>query len=445
MARYMKTILCELVLVLLVSISMSYVLLNGFYVDAGLQHGPIPAIAAALCVFALFAVARNGKTARIGGLAYAACLLVVWIAAGAMTPGGEIFVDNESNCFIFAMSITLAPTLCFLISRNRAGAAILFIAGALIFAVIQLLYARYELLWTFVFVGFSLALIIFKNYQLSLRTATTVRSAGMLPGLCVAVAAVALAVGVGAGVWFGVIAPLNPDATQIKLITEYRSLETKQVIGTSNIFQEPNTDLSSKKTNDGSRTTDDIKEGSNGTRWAATGKEDEPDDQDEQNTFTGIDIDSLQQTFNFQQNPAFMTIALSLLIALVLLILAYFLGRRWWRKHRLEKMRALGPEEQFQQLFLFLLVRFKRLGIPVPAGQTLLEFGASADTVVEPFNTQSGVKLSELAANYSAVVYGKGTLQEGAVEDIEAYYTSFYKAARDYLGNVKYFFKSFRL
>ncbi len=445
MARYIKTVACEFILVLLASIAMSYLILNGFYVDDALQHGPVPAIASAVCALALFAVARNGKTARIGGITYAACLLLVWIVAGVMTPDGQIFVDNESNYFIFAMSVTLVPTICFLLTRGRAGAAILFIAGVFILAVIQLLYARFELLWTFVFVAACLALIIFKNYQLSLRTATTVRSASMLPGLCVAVAAVAFAVGLGSGIWFGVIAPLNPDAVQIKLVTEYRSLETKQVIGTSNIFQEPNTDLTSKETNDGSRTTDDIKEGSNGVRWAATGKEDDPDDQEDQNTFLGIDIDSLQQDFNFQTNPAYRTIALAFLLVIVLLILAYFLGRRWWRKHRLEKLRALGPEEQFQKLFLFLLVRFKRLGIPVPAGQTMIEFGASADTAVEAFNTAAGVKLSELAGSYSALVYGKGTLSEDAIDHIEAYYNAFYKAAREYLGNVKYFFKSFRL
>ncbi len=445
MGRYLKSSLCDMLLTFVVSACMSYLMLNGFYVDSSLQHGVLPALVALVCVVALFAVARNGKTARIGGVIYGFALVVAWIVAGAATPGGQIFIDNESNYMIFIMVATIAPTLCFLLTRNKVGAAILFIAGVVMLAVIQLLYERNEVLWTVLFIAGILALIIFKNYQQSLKTATTLRSASMLPGLCVALAAVIVSLGIGAGVWFGIIAPLNPDAAQIKLITEYRSLETKQVVGTSDIFQVPNLDMTSKETNDGSRTTDDIKESTDGTRWAATGEEDEPDDQDDQNSFLGIDIDSLQDTFDLQQNPSVRPLLLGILVAILLLIIAYFVGRRMWRKRRLAKFQAMGASKEFAALFLFLLGRIKRIGVVVPSGQTMNEFGVSADTALEAFNNTAGVKFSSLAVCYSELTYGKGNVNEQSVDDIEHFYSGFYKAAREQLGNVKYFFKSFRL
>lgn len=445
MIAYVKYALWDAILVFAAAMSLNYIALDCFYVSPALQYGPVPALVALVCTLALFLIAKNRGTARIGSIVYAAVIVVVWVVSGVLTPGGQIFEDDESNYLIFTMVTTLVPTVCFLVSRKRAGAAVLFIGGVFIIAITELLYARFELAWTIVFLVAVLALVIFKNYQQCLANATTVRKATMLPGFCVALAAVVLAVGVGVGVWYGIIAPMDPGAVQIKLVTEYRSLETKQVIGTSNIFQEPNTDMTSNNTNDSVRTTDDIQEGEDGVKWPATGKEEEPDDQDLQNTFLGINIDSLQDAFDFQQNPSVRPLMISILLLIVLAIVAYFVGRRAWRKRRLEKLRAQGAAAEYEGLFLFLIERFKRLGITVPKGQTVLEFGHHADNAVGVFNHEAGVAFSDLTADYSALVYGKRELDERSLKNIESYYLAFYKAAREYLGSVKYFFKSFRL
>lgn len=445
MGTYIKNVWGEAVLVALAAMAVSYVALNGFYADPALQHGPVPALVSAVCVAALFAVAKDRKTVRLGGALYAVLLVVAWVAAGALTPAGQLFDDNESNYLIFCMTVTIVPTLVFLLTRRRAGVGVLFAAGVLFMCVIELLYARFELAWGVVFIAAAVALFIFKNYQQSLASATSVRKISMLPGLAVAVAAAILAVGVGAGVWFAVIAPLDPGAVQIKLVTEYRSLETKQVVGTSNIFQEPNTDMTSSETNDGTRTTDDIKEGQDGVKWPATGKEKEPDDQDEQNSFLGIDVDSLQQAFDFQQNPSVRPLALGILLLVVVVVAAYFIGRRIWRRRRLEKLRALGLAAEYEGLFAFLLGRFERIGIQVPAGQTPLEFGRHADDALRVFNEEAGVSFSVLAADYSALAYGKRDMEPQSAANIEAYYGAFYKACRKQMGNLRYFIKSFRL
>lgn len=445
MSAYLKSAVWDLVLVAVVSAALSYIALTGFYVDPGLQYGPLPAVVAAVCCIALTLVARNRRTALIGGIVYGACLLVAWVVCGALTPGGQVFVDNESNYLIFSMVTTLVPTLCFLVTRKRVGAALLFVFGAFLCALIQLLYERSEVLWVVVFLLGALSLIIFKNYQQSLRTATTVRSASMLPGFCVALVAGVLVCGLGAGIWYGIIAPQDPQAVQIKLITEYRALETRQVVGTSNVFQTPNLDITSKQTNSSTRTTDDIKENVNGTGWPATGKEKEPDDQSAQNTFMGINVDSLQQALDFQQNPSVLPILLGIILLVAVLVAAYFVGRRLWRTRRLNKMRDLGAAGEFESLFLFLLSRFERLGLKVPKGQTVIDFGAATAVNMDAYDRAAGVSFADLTREYSSVAYGNREPSEESIGRIERFYGSFWKACRSQLGSIRYFFKSFRL
>ncbi|MDO4502896.1 MAG: DUF4129 domain-containing protein [Coriobacteriia bacterium] len=445
MQDYIKNSAADFAFTAVAAICLSYVALNGFYVSEALQQGPVPAVAALVCVAALFLVARNVRTARLGGLAFGACLLVSWIVGGALTPNAQVFTDNESNYLIFAMVVTLVPTGVFLLSRKLTGAMLLFVGGTFLGSLLQLLYWRNSVVWLVVFVAASLALIVFKNYQQALRTASTVREARMLPGFCVALAVGLVATGLGAGIWYGVVEPLGPSAVQIKLITEYRALETKLVVGTSDISQVPNVNMTSNKTNNGVRTTDDIKESPDGVPWGATGQEKDQDLQSKQDNFLGIDVDSLKETFDFQQNPSVAPLMLGVFLLIALLIAAFFLGRRALRKRRVEKLRALGPEQEFTGLFLYLLRKFKRLGITVPDGQTLTDFGRSSVAAMEPYSRESGVAFSDLAASYCAVAYGGGTLTSEEVQRMERFYGSFWKAARSQLGNIRYFFKSFVL
>lgn len=445
MFEYLKASVWDLVLTAAASMALCYMALDGFYVSPALQQGPLPALLCVVCCAALFAVARNGKTARLGGLAYAACIVVAWVAAGALTPGGDIFTDNESNYLIFAMICTAVPTLCFLVSRRRAGAALLFTGGVFLCALVQLLYERNQVVWLAVFVVAAIALVAFKNYQLSLRAATTVRTAAMMPGFAAALAVALLAVGVGAGVWCAIIAPLDPGAVEIKLVTEYRALETRQVIGTSNIFQTPNLDVTSSQINDAVRTTDDIQEDPEGMVWPATGNEEEEDDQDQESTFLGLDLDSLQNSFDLQQNPLVMPLMIGVILLLAALVAAYFLGRRRWRAVRLERLRQQGPAREFQGLFLFVLSRLGRLGIAIPVGQTMSEFGRNSQAALEPYDKGAQGRFSALAEQYCAVVYGNAEPSQELLEAMERYYCSFWKTCREQMGNARYLLKSFRL
>lgn len=442
---YLKHAVWDFALVAVAALSLTYTVLNGFYVSPALQYSVVPAVVCIVCLAALFFVAQSKRTVLPGGVAYGAALVVAWVVCAVLTPDGAIFVDSESNYLIFSMAATITPTICFLLSRSRLGTALLFIAGAFVIGLVQLFYERFEIVWTVLFVLAALSLVVYKYYEQSVRTAMGVDKVSFAPGFATAVAATAAAVLLGVGVWFAIIAPLNPGAADIKLVTEYRALETVQVRGTSDEFQTPNLDMTSDVTNDDVRTTDDIKEDVNGTPWPATGEsEDDPEEQQDNNSILGMNLDSIQDAFDLQSNPQNWPLIV-ILLAVVALIALYFVLRRVWRERRLAKFKELGADKEYERVFLFLLDRFRRLGVTVPPGQTMLEFGTSSAAAMRLYNAESGVAFKDLAAGYSDMAYGMRPASSEDVSKIEAFYRSFWKACRKQLGSVKYFFKSFHL
>ncbi len=445
MGAYLKSSVWDFILVALVAVSMTYVLLDGFYVDPSLQYSVLPAIIDIVCLVALFLISFNRRIMLIGGIIYAVAIIVVWVISAAMIPDGLIFEDFEQNYLIFTMVITLTASLCFVATRSQVGTAVLFIVGAFLLGLIQLFYERFELLWSIIFVLSALALVIYRNYQHSVRRSISVEKVRFAPGFAMSVAACAVAVGLGCAVWFGIIAPMDPAAADIKLITEYRALETMQVRGTSDVYQTPNLDMTSDQTNDGMRTTDDIKEDVNGNPWPATGEtEIEPEDTQNNDSFLGMNLENIQEAFDLQSNPQNWPLIV-LLLLIVAAIVLYFILRRVRRGSRLKKAQQQSADGEYEQVFLMLLDRFKRVGVSVPPGQTMREFATSSATAMRYQNEASGVEFSDLATSYSDMVYGARDIDEEHVSKIEKYYRSFWKGCRKQLGAVRYFFKSFRL
>ena len=446
---YLKSAIWDYLLVFAASIGMCYTLLNCFYVDPSLQYSPIPAVICAIVLLALFAVGANRKTLRIGIPLFAVVLVASWIVGAALTPDGAFLVDNESNMMIFVMCTTLTPTGVFLLSRRLTGAALLFIGGSFIIALVQFLYEFFDLAWALVFVAAALAGIVYRNYQMSLRSSSSVRKIAFAPGFAVAAGTCAVAVGLGCAVFFGIIAPLNPPAAEVKLLTEYRALETLRVKGIADVYQVPNLDMTSSETNEDERTTDDIKESPNGREYPASGKDEKEDESQDANTppgasLMGVNLDIPDETFELIAYILRISLAV-LALLLVVAAIAYFVGRRLYRKRRLEKLAGLPIAEQVEALYLFLVGRFEKLGIHVAPGQTLSDFAVANAATMEQFDSEAGVPFSALTSDYVAVAYGKQPLGEDAATRASKYYESFWKACRLKLGPVKYFFKSFRL
>ena len=442
---YMKSAIWELILLALLALAMTYQILNCFYVAPSIQYGPIPGVVAVAAIVALTLVNYTRRTRLIGGAVYGVVCVIAIIACGAMT-GEGVFVDNEQNYLILSMVILITPTVIFLLGRTRTGSAFAFIICAFLSAAIQFFYMKYELLWLIVTLLSAVALLIYKNYQLSARTATTVRKLSFVPGFATACAAVALSVGLGCGIWFLVIAPLDPGAVDIKLITEYRAQDTEIAKGVSDVYMTPNFDLTSSETSNDVRTTDQLVETDTGIDTPANGNEQtETEQQVASGSFLGIDFDSLQQQFAFLTYDVVSKFMLGVLALLLLIIVGYFVERRLHRNRRLKRYQALEPRQQATAIYCFLADNFGRLGMGVPDGQTTLEYAAGVNESMRYFNAAAGVDFKEIAGLYSAVAYGDREIGDDDLNLFARYYKAFWKGARKHLGNVKYFLKSFKL
>lgn len=443
-STYLRHAVWDFLLVCACSLALGYTALDGFYIDPALQRSLLPAAVTMVEVLLLFLVGYKKKYLLPGGIAYGVLAVVACAVAVATSAVGGLS-DAEGNNLVFTLCLLVTGTVPYLMTRTRGGSAVLLIVGVFTCGWIQFFYGFDELLWALVFLFSALALIIYKNYQLSARTATSVQHVSFAAGFGVALAAVAAAVGVAALLWFAVIAPLSPGVLDIKLVTEYRALETVQVHGISNEYLTPNLETTSDQTNEASRTTDDLQRGEDGIPMPARAEEAPSSENNSAGTFLGIDIDSVQESFDFQANPLSALLHWLLLFLPLILIAAYFVGRRLWRKRRLAKIQQLGPSEQVQQLFLFLSSRLARVGFKIPAGQTPLEFARSSHDAMACFDEAAGQDYRELTACYAAVAYGKASATAEDAERFAAYYRSFWKAAREQLGSWKYLWKSLRL
>ena len=444
-AAYLKGAVWEFLLSSIAAVALMCTLLHGFYVDPGLQYSPIPALSVVIPIALLYALAFNKRTLRIGAVVYALAVICVLGACAAATP--DILADNESNLLLFAICAFVTSLAVFALGRTRTSAAFLFIIGTFIIVFIQFFYERYELVYALLFIFSSLALVVYKNYQRSVETARSVKKVAFAPGFAVAALAVLVSVGLGSIVWFAIIAPLNPPAADIKLITEYHALETKQVRGVADMFLVPNLDMTSSHTNDDERTTDDLQIVEGGREVPANGKMESDSQGQSGGSSMGIDLSSLNEAFDFQNYDQGDWIRfIVVVVAIVLIIAGYFLGRRAWRARRLAAIRQLAPEQQAEKLYLFLVTRFGRIGLGMAPGQTVHEYALATASGMERFDTESGVAFSDLSDVYAQVAYGKDEhITQESADKFTAYYRSFWKACRSYLGTFKYFLKSFRL
>lgn len=446
LSAYLRESVWDCLLMLAVSASLCALCLDGFFVAASLQHGPLPVVASAVCLVLLCGVGYTSASALWGGIGYAAAVLVVWVACAVATPPDMLLVDCEENLLIFSVVVTLVPTLVFLLSRSRIGSYVLFAACVFTAGMVQFFYGNGELVWSLLATLASLAMVMYRNFLVSAQRATSVRSLSFVAGFATSLTVVLAALGVAVGVWYGVLAPLDPPVADVKFVTEYRALETRAVKGVADEYQTPNLDLMNSQVNDGERTTGDLLLVDNGARVPANGrKPPEEADENESGESVGMDATSADNAFDVLNYLLEHNIALYAVLLVLVAVLAFFVVRRLMRSWRLGRVRSLSPSEQVSSLYVFIVGKFGALGMGIARGQTSFEHARAVEGSVERFDAESGVRFADLAAVYAGVAYGNETASQEQADWFARYYKSFWKAARAQLGNWRYFLKSFSL
>lgn len=462
LGAYLKSNAGELLLVLLSVWSVSAVGFNAFHLDGMVESGGYPLralLALAVCaalLLVLYVASYRRKQLVTGVLAFVGLLALLVAAALVLSSGDNPYDDVEGNYLYFVLVMAFAATGGFLLTRTLAGSALWFVACAFACSVVQAFYQTDEIALSVVATLSGLALIVHRNFRLGLvrsDVAGRPAHAGVFAASVVPVCAVGM---LALGVWFGVIAPLDPGVQKVTLITDYRQLPIEQLRGTADEHPVFNFDMKSDTLVDGfAYTTDDLKEDPNSSTVidARSVLEQQQRQQAEQDSSGGgqtntLDEDSTQQEYDaisWSEVFPYIIVALVASVLAVAAIVAFFLVRRHLRMRRLRNMLSQPPREQVESLYLFFLGRLRRLGFRVPVGMTLAEFSANSARSMDMLTEETRVEFDRLTRTYQACAYGGLEPAEDDVVPFVAYYLSFWKAVRTHLGNLKYFFKSFRL
>ena len=464
---YLRRNVGEYLLVLASAWAVATTSLNAFFLDELLaavgwwgRAGISLAVLAVLVGVLYAAAARRGRRV-VGVVVYVAALAVLVAASLALSGGEDLYEDAEGNYLYMALVLAACATACFLLTRTLAGSMVWFVAAAFVCSVVQAFYESEELPLAVLAALTALALVVHKNFRLGMEQAHVANPPSSAGAFGLSVGSVAAVVACALAVWFGVVAPLEPGVLDVKLLTDYRSLPIDELKGTADENPQLNLDYTSDQLVDGtSFTTDDlVRDPASSVVVDATSlllqqMAQELEGLDEEGGSSGggaddaLDEDSLDSRYNALSYTELLSKAwvVALLAALLAAaVVGYFVGRRAWRRRTLRRMLLLAPAEQVQAIYRFLLVRLERLGFSQPAGMTLTQWAHSASRSMEVLDAAAHVPFARLTATYEACVYGDYEPTEDDVVPFAVYYLNFWRAARAYLGNLKYFFKSFRL
>ncbi len=459
--RYLKSQVGEFALLLVAAASFSCVIENAFFLSSVPARIPLTFCACAVLLELLYLAAWRRRRMAVGVACYLAVLALMVAVALALSTGEDLYADAEGNYLYLVLCIAFSATASFLLSRRVAAGVLWFLVVAFCCSVVQAFYERNDLVPSLAAAGAALALVIYRNFVTGLEGADVVRGASRAQGLAASLAVVAGAGAAALAVWFLVIAPLSPGVLEIKLITEYRQLPVDLVRGVAEEQPTLNLELTTDRDHlldDEYRyTTDDLVRGESdvvisaqqvldqetlggGTTDSGAGTDGAKDG--------GLDKDSLEEDFDAQSYSSvfpFIVVVLAAIAALALLITALFLLRRRRRIARLRALLAAPAPDQARGIYQFLLSRFSRIGFQVPPGFTLSEFARAQAARMAIFDVAAGVSFADITRVYEEVTFGSRVPTDDDIVPFVAYYLAFWKASRAYLGNFKYFFKSFRL
>lgn len=461
LGKYLKSNVGEYLLLLLSAWSVSVVGFNAFHLDgmvesAGYAARALLALAVtAVLLASLYVASYRRKRLVTGVVAYAALLALFVTAALLLSSGDSPYDDVEGNYLYLVLVMAFASTGGFLLTRTLAGSALWFVACAFACSVVQAFYETEEVAMSVIAALTALALIVHRNFRLGLARADAAQRPSHA-GTFAASALPVFAVGAFALVaWFAVIAPLNPGVQKIILLTDYRQLPIEELKGTADEHPVINYDMKSDNLVDGFfYTTDDLKEDPNSSTVIDARSVLEQQLQQAQDAASGsgtnesLAQDSPESEYDVVSWSEVIPWIIGAIIAVALVIIAivaYFVVRRRLRMRRLRGMLSQPPREQVESLYLFLLGRLGRLGFRVPAGMTLADFAVSSARSMDMLTEETRVAFGDLTKTYQACVYGRREPTEDEVVPFVAYYLSFWKAVRTHLGNLRYFFTSFRL
>lgn len=446
---YFKSIIGEFIILWMTTWALAYNVECGFVTGDGYLKNPALLMLIVAGVLAVLYAVSYSKRTLVIGLPLCIVALVVALVICVVASGGQnVFNDVEGNLFLFVVIAIIVSALCFAASRARWGTIALAVVGAITCCLIEFMYEEYHAVPMVIFVLAAMALVIYQQYRRGLKGTDTVRSAfGSATGLAIGVAAIVGLLGVG--IFFVVVAPLNPPAQEIKLFTEYLALEELPRRGTNAELAITDPDLTSTLTNEEEQEAQQDEE-----------QEDEQDANQDEGTqmnplsssmqsvgqAVGYAADTTVEAFNLFTSQLKPWQWVLLIILLILLLLSPIFIKKGLRKRFYNNALESSPRDYVKQLYERFMRDFDRMGIKRNAQATPYEYAYNNDKALMDFSeNDAGASFALITLIFMKASFGTDPLTAADILACDGFYRSFYRNCRVHVGRLRYVRLFFRL
>lgn len=428
MREHLRNHMADGVLCLCAGVGLCFSVYAGFVLEPPWDGNLLAACALGAVVQLLMLVFSYSRRLTGAGIAAA---VAAGVLAVLLVRKNRLLADGASNsAVVFFLVTVLIMALVFLLGRTRWGAAVLFLLGVLVGAGSQFLQFPAPAWSLPLFTCSAAVLFLCRCYAVSARRAELggthlaayLRQAGLL-----CLAALVLA----AGLYQGVIAPLEPPTQDLRLIQTLKSMEWLRVLGVSSVQTMLDTEQTSDQPPDQSETHEEQT------------KQEAPDQQPEADPEESAHSGAVEQAsaIRYREEARRVLLLAALAVLLILAALAALCPfLRWlWRR----RLRGCSDEEACLRYYRFFLSRLGRAGIRRRKEQTLREFTAERAYDLQAYEAE-GVTFEALTAVYERLQYGGGAVSQEEVQQFVCFYRHFYENLRRELGAVRYYLQCVR-
>ena len=420
---------------------------KGFFISDAMARNYILLLMAALLFHTIFFICSyNKKTIVLSLLLFVAATAAALLYIQSNTALRGIFADSESNPYMFYYIVFFFAAIIFLLSRTRAGTAILFFIGIFTTALVAFLYQNCSL-WAFVlFIWLCGTMLLHKNYQYNVLNSNTVKPS-LVSIFIISLLVSGLAVSISAVSYQTIIKPLHPPTRELKLVTMMMSLELLEEIGVSSktILIDPKqttqktdeTKITSQKEGEELRDapeTDNIEKNSEQNNNTA-GTE---------NQFNGLNPNNQKNLFYAvrytMRNVSFLYLTMAIAFLIFLIIFAKIALRKRWYKKTLQKPR----KQQIIDFYRYYLKKLSVIGIKKTNEETPFEFAERMQQHLRSFAAGT-IDIHMMTSIFTKVYYGNLDIKDEEYQAYLLFYKDFHKNCKNYIGNFKYMLKYFVL
>lgn len=420
MKQYMKFHVWDFFLTVLIAIGMHLNTFSAFMVrESYMTNYPLIAAVTFLMTAIMFVVGYNRRNALIGagGIATALIIWIIYLRANDLLT----LEDGADETIPAFWTIVLFGTaLIYVLTRSRK---VLFFAapiGLLFCGAFRFLEYPVSVPGLFLLVAAVILELLYLVYKDSLLTASYGNyNIGhfLIQSLAVLTAVIMLAT----GAFYGIVKPLDPPTRDLKLITKLMSFDIMELLGVASTQELREPDDEDQDDDDDQKEEEEEEE-----------KEDE-DKEDEQNRESEEDISASTITYDERDYTVYWVTALILFLLVLPFAIKYAL-----RARRRRRIQGLDANNQAAFVYDFFLKRFKRLGFGKPDSATILEYAEQQEDFLLNFRGKGGTTFEELSDIYNRHLYSGTDVTPAEASQFMDVYNSFYKNAKEFLGNLKY-------